>query len=210
MKKLILTTSIFGLLAATPALAQNADAPTAQPAPTQEQSQGTATGEEPVPMRDTGSEGAEKMFNYKDNEAGSAATGDTAASDKATDDGATAEPAQSTASEQSEPAVGQGEQPRMATGPGWRASNLIGKQVLNAEGEAIGDINDFILDDQGKVAHVLVGVGGFLGLGEKIVPLDMSQFNVQRGDDDALTVTTDATRASLESATEWKDSDAGY
>jgi sporulation protein YlmC with PRC-barrel domain len=48
----------------------------------------------------------------------------------------------------------------------WRASKLAGVDVYNDANEKIGDINDVILDRSGKVANVILGVGGFLGLGE--------------------------------------------
>jgi sporulation protein YlmC with PRC-barrel domain len=48
----------------------------------------------------------------------------------------------------------------------WRASKLAGVDVYNDANEKIGDINDVILDRSGKVANVVLGVGGFLGLGE--------------------------------------------
>ena len=48
----------------------------------------------------------------------------------------------------------------------WRASKLAGVTVYNDANEKIGDINDVILDRSGKVANVVLGVGGFLGLGE--------------------------------------------
>lgn len=51
----------------------------------------------------------------------------------------------------------------------WRAANYIGKPVVNASGEKIGDVNDLIFDKTGKISTVIVGVGGFLGLGEKKV-----------------------------------------
>ena len=51
------------------------------------------------------------------------------------------------------------------------ASNLIGKSVYNAQDEAIGDINDLVTDESGKVLAVLIGTGGFLGMGEKDVAI---------------------------------------
>lgn len=51
----------------------------------------------------------------------------------------------------------------------WRAANYLGKQVVNASNEKIGDINDLVFDKTGKISTVIVGVGGFLGLGEKQV-----------------------------------------
>ena len=51
----------------------------------------------------------------------------------------------------------------------WRASKLIGVNVYNDANEKIGDINDVILDKSGKVENVILGVGGFLGMGEHYV-----------------------------------------
>src|SRR3989304_2315146 len=45
------------------------------------------------------------------------------------------------------------------------ANDLINKSVKNAANENVGDINDVRIDKSGKVAAVIVGVGGFLGLG---------------------------------------------
>jgi sporulation protein YlmC with PRC-barrel domain len=51
----------------------------------------------------------------------------------------------------------------------WRASKLVGVDVYNDANEKIGDINDVILDKSGKVENVVLGVGGFLGMGEHYV-----------------------------------------
>ena len=52
---------------------------------------------------------------------------------------------------------------------GWRASKLSGVDVYNDQNEKIGDISDVILDKSGKASAVIIGVGGFLGLGEHLV-----------------------------------------
>ena len=49
------------------------------------------------------------------------------------------------------------------------ASELIGTRVVSANNESIGDINDVIVDRNGQVMAAVVGVGGFLGIGEKDV-----------------------------------------
>jgi sporulation protein YlmC with PRC-barrel domain len=48
-------------------------------------------------------------------------------------------------------------------------SKLRGMEVRNSAGENLGDINDIVLDETGKPSVAIVGVGGFLGLGEKDV-----------------------------------------
>ena len=60
----------------------------------------------------------------------------------------------------------------------WRASKLIGLNVYNGANEKIGDINEIIVAPDGKVAGVVVGVGGFLGMGEHdvMVTLDKVKF----------------------------------
>lgn len=50
-----------------------------------------------------------------------------------------------------------------------RASKLIGTRVNNEAGERIGEINEVVLSKDGKVAAVVIGVGGFLGIGERKV-----------------------------------------
>ena len=57
----------------------------------------------------------------------------------------------------------------------WRASKLVGVDVYNEANEKVGDINDVILDKSGKVAHVILGVGGFLGMGEHYVAVPMDK-----------------------------------
>ena len=53
----------------------------------------------------------------------------------------------------------------------WRASKLVGVDVYNEANENIGDVNELILDRSGKVASVILGVGGFVGLGEHYVAI---------------------------------------
>ena len=48
----------------------------------------------------------------------------------------------------------------------WRASKLIGVKIYNEQNERLGDINEILLDPSGKVTGYIVGVGGFLGMGE--------------------------------------------
>ncbi|MEZ0171811.1 PRC-barrel domain-containing protein [Microvirga sp. TS319] len=58
------------------------------------------------------------------------------------------------------------------------ASDVIGTRVVSTNNESIGDINDVVVDRDGRVMAVVVGVGGFLGIGEKnvAVPFDALEF----------------------------------
>jgi sporulation protein YlmC with PRC-barrel domain len=49
-----------------------------------------------------------------------------------------------------------------------RASKIIGMDVVNRQGEKVGDIHDIVLDQQGNVSHAVVSTGGFLGIGERL------------------------------------------
>lgn len=55
--------------------------------------------------------------------------------------------------------------PKLAS-PHWRSTKLIGVKIYNEQNERLGDINEIILDAAGKVMGYVVGVGGFLGMGE--------------------------------------------
>ena len=48
----------------------------------------------------------------------------------------------------------------------WQASKLISLNVYNAQNEKIGDITQLMLDKSGKIDSVVIGVGGFLGMGQ--------------------------------------------
>ena len=51
----------------------------------------------------------------------------------------------------------------------WTAEALIGRTVENSNGDSLGEINNVIINEKGDVVAVVVGVGGFLGIGEKNV-----------------------------------------
>jgi len=51
----------------------------------------------------------------------------------------------------------------------WMANDFIGKTVYSENNENVGDINDVIFSKDGKIVGVVLGVGGFLGIGEKNV-----------------------------------------
>jgi sporulation protein YlmC with PRC-barrel domain len=57
----------------------------------------------------------------------------------------------------------------------WRASKLMGLDVYNEANEKLGDINELILDKNGKVNAVVIGVGGFLGMGEHDIAVSMDK-----------------------------------
>jgi sporulation protein YlmC with PRC-barrel domain len=60
----------------------------------------------------------------------------------------------------------------------WRASKIVGLNVYNEANESLGSINDLLTDKDGNVKAVVIGVGGFLGVGEHLiaVPYDKIKF----------------------------------
>jgi sporulation protein YlmC with PRC-barrel domain len=61
---------------------------------------------------------------------------------------------------------------------GWRASKVVGLSVYNDKNESVGSINDLLTDKSGGIKTVVIGVGGFLGVGEHLVavPFDKVKF----------------------------------
>jgi sporulation protein YlmC with PRC-barrel domain len=79
------------------------------------------------------------------------------------------------------------------------ASDYIGKVVYDQAGANIGEVNDMILSDNGEIQAVILGVGGFLGIGEKNVAVAVPAVQmVQDGDNMRLVV--QATKEQLEAA----------
>lgn len=63
----------------------------------------------------------------------------------------------------------------------WRVSDFEGKSVYGSDGESIGSISDVLVSQDGSVNAVIIGVGGFLGIGQKDVAVDMSALQLGPG-----------------------------
>ncbi|MEO1266204.1 MAG: hypothetical protein AAFV26_10925 [Pseudomonadota bacterium] len=62
----------------------------------------------------------------------------------------------------------------------------------------------FFGSSRGKIEKVIVGVGGFLGMGERSVAITMEQLQFTRGDNDSLTVKTQLTKNELTALPVWE------
>jgi sporulation protein YlmC with PRC-barrel domain len=80
------------------------------------------------------------------------------------------------------------------------ASNFIGQKVYSAANENIGEINDLIMEKDKGMVVAIVGVGGFLGIGEKDVAVALDKITAAKQDNNALKLTISATREELEAA----------
>jgi sporulation protein YlmC with PRC-barrel domain len=61
-----------------------------------------------------------------------------------------------------------------------RASSMIGQEIYGAENEAVGEVSDLILQEDGKTRAALVDVGGFLGIGEKRVAIPFNEIKMMQ------------------------------
>lgn len=61
----------------------------------------------------------------------------------------------------------------------WRTSEIKGVDVYNDRNEKIGDVDDVLMDQHGNVKGVVIGVGGFLGVGERNIAVPFSALHWQ-------------------------------
>jgi len=115
--------------------------------------------------------------------------------------------AQETPAPKNNPAAATGEEKTTNYSGQISVSDLLNENVVNDGNEKVGDINDVLLDSKGKVAAVIVGVGGFLGMGEKDVALTFDQLSFATDNNDPLVVKTNATKESLQAAPQYTKPD---
>jgi len=97
-----------------------------------------------------------------------------------------------TTSESGEPAKS-GPGPRLMT-----ASTLEGNQVVNLQGETLGEVKEIMLDvPRGRIAYAVMSSGGFLGLGDKLFAIPFSALTL---DTDRKCFILDAPREKIENA----------
>jgi sporulation protein YlmC with PRC-barrel domain len=83
------------------------------------------------------------------------------------------------------------------------ASELMGQTVYDAADNSLGDVNDIIWTEDGNIQGVVVGVGGFLGIGEKAVAVNYSALNVTTDENGNKKLVLDATADELAAAPEF-------
>ncbi len=80
--------------------------------------------------------------------------------------------------------------------------DLEDMDLYNAEGESIGDVEDVLIGPDGRVAAISADIGGFLGIGEAEVLIELSQISMNG---DKLTI--DMTEEEAEQLPRWREDD---
>ncbi len=83
---------------------------------------------------------------------------------------------------------------------GYRASKVLGASVVNEAGDTVGKIDEIIVGPDGKAPFVVLSVGGFLGVGDKLVVLPYEQMRT----DGKKIMLPGATKDSLKALPEFK------
>jgi hypothetical protein len=87
------------------------------------------------------------------------------------------------------------------------ASTIIGKSAYNSQDESIGEVNDLVTDRSGKILAALIGVGGFLGIGEKDVAVRFEDLKFARDETNNVKVVLNLSKETLASAPDYKTLD---
>ena len=87
------------------------------------------------------------------------------------------------------------------------ASRFIGTPIVNTTGETLGKVNDLVMNTEGQVEAIIIGVGGFLGVGEKNVGVPFSQLARIEGAEGEAELVLDATQGDLTDAPEFLTAD---
>jgi hypothetical protein len=85
------------------------------------------------------------------------------------------------------------------------AEDLIGSALMSRQEQNFGPINDFILSEDGQVLAVIVGVGGFLGVGQRNVAIAWDSLERHVDADGDTVFHVDMTDAALRAAPEYKN-----
>jgi sporulation protein YlmC with PRC-barrel domain len=80
------------------------------------------------------------------------------------------------------------------------ASNIIGATVYGPDGKDVGDVSDILVSQEGQVSGVVIGVGGFLGIGEKSIAVPFNAVMKTADENGKLKLSVNLTKDQLESA----------
>jgi hypothetical protein len=189
MKTLLTTTALIALLGAAPAFAAE-DAAATKEKPTANDVLPDANPQAPAAQDQATQPDAAAPADKKQDQAPAAAQDQTpAATDQKPADTATTAPASP-----SEKFV------TLQTEQEFMASSMIGASVYNSADENLGDINDLVVGENGQIEAVVIGVGGFLGIGEKSVGIAFGSVTKNVDKDGNIKFTLNASKEELDQA----------
>lgn len=64
---------------------------------------------------------------------------------------------------------------------GYRTSKVVGATVVNTTGETIGKVDDLIVTPNEKIPYAVLSIGGFLGVGDRLVVIPYNQLSISNG-----------------------------
>jgi sporulation protein YlmC with PRC-barrel domain len=89
----------------------------------------------------------------------------------------------------------------------WLARVFLGQAVHNVAGETVGDINDLVFDRQGHISTAVIGVGGFLSIGEKSVGVPFSALTYKVGNNGERVIVVALSKQDLTQAPSFKSTE---
>ncbi|MGB0086099.1 MAG: PRC-barrel domain-containing protein [Rhodomicrobiaceae bacterium] len=87
------------------------------------------------------------------------------------------------------------------------ANDIIGMAVEDVSGQKLGRVNDLVISPDAKVTGAVIGVGGFLGVGEKNVAVSFDQLKPKTVDNNEQVMTLNATKEELQNAPDYVDAE---
>jgi PRC-barrel domain len=93
----------------------------------------------------------------------------------------------------------------------WRGSKLMGAIIYGPDNASIGSVNELLIGNDSKVRAVVIGVGGFLGVGEKNVAVPLDGLNITRKPDSSAIdkISVNYTKDELKSAPQFTYDEGG-
>jgi hypothetical protein len=87
-----------------------------------------------------------------------------------------------------------------AVSRGMRVSALLGVTVLSEDEEEVGTIDDLIVENDrpGRISFAILQIGGFLGIGSRLIAIEYDSLQIRRQDEELRIVLPGATRKALE------------
>lgn len=84
------------------------------------------------------------------------------------------------------------------------SGELTGVSVKDSQGNDLGDVENVLIDRKQGIDALVIGVGGFLGIGTKSVAVDFDKFQMNRAEDGSVQLVFQATKDELKNAPTFK------